>query len=315
MTALLAAYREEDVPLYPSVFVLPAVSQLAALAPATKRLVVGTEALTTISAPTILKNCAPLAQNGWSIFVGKSEPPTQFEYGVFRSLAHTFATSAVETMVQDAGDSPVLVIRNRGHLVVELRNAKNQVFTASLTSALAAESHFVQHIGTFVEALTSEASSPTAVLPFKPYASRFLADVLQRCHGTLCAVHRHQRGAARPDQFSKSIWLKEPLQWLAAHSEAVAHQTAESLSSLQAIESLISGMIHSDGVVIFGTDGSILGYRAFLNSTDGERQQQETEGGGRLRTYALMRGRLGGDFRAVFFRSQDGATKCDRAAT
>ncbi len=312
LTALLAAYREEDVPLYPSVFVLSTPDHLAALAPGTERVVIGTKALGEAKASAILKDCAPLAESGWSIYVAKAGAPPKFEYGLFRSLANTFATSAEEAMVQDGGASAILVIRNRGHLVVEIRNSKRDVFTASLTSAAATESHFATHVGTLVEAATADLK-PEVTEAFGPYLRRFLGDTLQRSHGTLCAVVKPPADHAAPLGFAKSVWLAEPFRWAEAHADARLHKSADALARLQAVESLVVGMIHSDGVVVLGSDGTVRGYRAFLSPDDEERKRQEAEGGGRRRTYALMRGRLGAELRAAFFRSQDGDTECERA--
>lgn len=312
LTALLAAYREEDVPLYPSVFVLSSIDQLSAIAPGTKPVVIGAKSLDEIEASMILKDCAPLAENGWSIFVCKADLPARFQYGLFRSLSSTVATSADEAMDQTAGTSAILVIRNRGHLVVELRNAKNDVFTAALTSATATESHFSTHVATLADAL-SEDLTPEMAESFKPYLRRFLSDTLQRCHGTLCAVLKAPADGIAPQRFAKSVWLVERLRWAEIHAVARTHRSAEALSDLQAVETLVVGMIRSDGVVILGSDGTVLGYRAFLHPDDKERQQQVAEGGGRYRTFGLMKGRLGADLRAAFFRSQDGTTECERA--
>jgi hypothetical protein len=67
-------------------------------------------------------------------------------------------------------------------------------------------------------------------------------------------------------------------------------------------------MIDSDGVVVFGSDGSVLGYHVFLQPNDEEKLNVPEFGGGRRRTFGLMRIRLNAVFSAVFFRSQDGET-------
>jgi hypothetical protein len=71
-------------------------------------------------------------------------------------------------------------------------------------------------------------------------------------------------------------------------------------------------MIASDGVVVFGTNGTLLGYRIFLKPTEEEKKDLPDKGGGRRRTYALMQRRLGAMLRAVLFRSQDGNTECQK---
>ena len=47
-------------------------------------------------------------------------------------------------------------------------------------------------------------------------------------------------------------------------------------------------MVRSDGVVVFATNGSVVGYRIFLKPNDEEKKELPDKGGGRRRTFALM---------------------------
>ncbi len=85
-------------------------------------------------------------------------------------------------------------------------------------------------------------------------------------------------------------------------------QDADSLADLEAAEALLDGMLNSDGVVVLGPDGSVLAYRVFLKPTDEEKRTLPERGGGRRRTFELMKARVGKTLRAAFFRSQDGET-------
>src|SRR4051812_44584780 len=96
LTCLLVSYREEDVPLFPDVFVLHSPDAISSLSPGTQRIVVGSAPLNT-AAQQILKDCATLAVRGWAVYVAKVGQNTG-EFGVFRSLTHAYATSAEETM-------------------------------------------------------------------------------------------------------------------------------------------------------------------------------------------------------------------------
>ncbi len=49
-----------------------------------------------------------------------------------------------------------------------------------------------------------------------------------------------------------------------------------------------------------------------LEASGKERSKLPERGGGRRRTYELMKLRLNGIFKAVFFRSQDGETECQK---
>src|SRR5438093_11334161 len=92
LTCLLGSYREEDVPLFPDVFVLPSPESVGSLSPGTQRIIVGSAPLST-AAQQVLKDCATLAVRGWAVYVAKIADNTA-QFGVFRSLIHPFAPSA-----------------------------------------------------------------------------------------------------------------------------------------------------------------------------------------------------------------------------
>jgi hypothetical protein len=310
LVCLLGNYREEDVPLFPEVFVMLSVLDLKGLAPGTERLRIGAASLDDRAATTILKNCATLAVRGWAIYVAKVSEKTA-EFGLFRALRYTFAAHAAELMVQGDGTNPAILIRNRGYMVVALRNARAEEFTAAFTSAPATESPFSRHVTMLTQAACSSMAD-SACEPFLPYMQRLLLDQLQRCHGTLLAVYAPPTDGACPVQFSDGVWLSAPLDLATAYATATNTKNADSLAALQANEALLAGMLNSDGVVVFGTNGTVLGYRIFLKPDAQEKEAASHKGGGRRRTFELMRGRLGTEFKAAFCCSQDGETECAR---
>ncbi|MCY2954621.1 MAG: hypothetical protein NTU53_22045 [Planctomycetota bacterium] len=313
LTCLLASYREEDVSLFPEVFVLPSIDSVASLSPGAERVVLGNATLDHETAARVLKDCASLAVCGWAVYVAKTGANSA-QYGVFRSLVHSFATSAEEAMIEISAASPVVLIRNRGRLVVELRNAKRELFTACFTSAAASDSVFAQYVSDFA-GVVSSGIAPEHGKSFALYLSRLLGDILQHCHGALLAAHVPPANGTAPDKLKDGVWLAVPVGLASAHQAAVNGNDAQSLSTLQALEALLGGMIRSDGVVVFGTNGTVVGYRIFLKPTDKENKNLPDKGGGRRRTYALMKRRLGAKLKAAFFRSHDGDTECAKAAS
>jgi hypothetical protein len=207
LICLLASYREEDVPLFPEVFILPSPDAIGRLSPGTERVMIGTDTLST-AAGGVLKNCANLAGRGWAIYVAKTKTNSA-EFGVFRSLAHAYATSAQEAMNQVSEDpnSSVLLLRNRGHLVVEVHNTRGETFTTSFTSAPASESQFSKHVEQFASAVCRDIASEHCG-KFAPYFARLLGEVLQRCHGTLLAAHSPPALGKIPEDFKDGVWLR-----------------------------------------------------------------------------------------------------------
>jgi len=307
LVGMLASYREEDAPLFPEVFVFSSPNGLTALAPSSAQVTLGTAPLAADSASAIVKNCAPLAASGWAIFVVREGDTLR--YGLFRSIRHALALGAEESMLGLGRDEPVMLIRNRGHLTVDLRSTIGHRFTVTLTTTAAKASALESDVETFVAAATMALAEGE---DFRAYLRRLLTDALQCCHGTLLAVV-----AAQPDNIDATlrdgIWPGSRVALAELRAAAVKSRTADALADLIAAEMLLRGMINSDGVVVFGNDGSIVGFRVFLKADDDEVTKLPDSGGGRRRTYELMKLRLGTKFKAVFFRSQDGETRCERS--
>lgn len=310
LVSRLASYREEDVALFPEVYVLAEPSCLATIAPGMPLHTIGTCAFGLHGADRLLQDAAGLADSGWAIYVTKLSEE-RFEYGVFRSRRHSFSTTAEESM--DGLQTPVLVLRNRGHLSVELLNTNHDSFSISLTSAVPSESQLPHYIKALAEAAT-ESIDQGERARFQAYLESQLGRILQHCHGTLIAVVESPGHGRGPEEMLDGVWLAPHVDLLALHRTAVASATADSLADLQAAEALLSGMISRDGVVVLSTDGTVRAYRVFLAPTAEEKQQIPDRGGGRRRTFALMQLRTrAGQLRAAFFRSQDGTCDCERA--
>ena len=186
-------------------FILPSPDVISLLSPGTKRIILGNLTFNSDAAPRILKDAASLATGGWAVYVVKTAEQTA-EYGVFRALTHSFATGAEEAMLETKAQSPVVLIRNRGRLVVELRNAKGQVFTACFTSAAPSESVFAKNVLEFASVAAS-AVSADQVGSFVNYLSRLLADLLQHCHGALLAAHVPTQDGRPTDALKDGLWL------------------------------------------------------------------------------------------------------------
>ena len=206
-------------------------------------------------------------------------------------------------------DEPVMVIRNRGHLTVELRSTTGDRFTAALTTTSAKASNLETHIDAFVAEATC---SLTECQDFRSYLRRLLTDALQRCHGTLLAVVSTEHAMADVS-LQDGIWPSPKVSLAELRSAALKSGTADALADLMAAEELVRGMINSDGIVLFGDEGSIVAFRVFLKPKGTEVTELPHSGGGRRRTYELMKLRLGTTFKAAFFRSQDGETLCERS--
>ena len=74
-------------------------------------------------------------------------------------------------------------------------------------------------------------------------------------------VHSVPERNQAPEQLNSGVWLAQSVDLYNAYASAVDANDAISLAALSAGEALLSGMIGSDGVVVFGNNGSVLAYR------------------------------------------------------
>jgi hypothetical protein len=304
LVGLLAAYREEDTQLYPHVYIFNGLDGLKALAPGVAYILVGEAPLSDESAAKVLKNCAPLASGGWSIFVVK-RGEDKVEYGLFRSSRHSLSISAEESIVGLGESVPALMVKNSGHLSVELISSIGTRFNASLKTTQPRPSETEADVTRFAAAATFALSGRSE---FQTYFRRLLLETIQACHGTLLAVIDD---GVTLKGLKDGVWPAPAIDFSHLHSNAITSMTADALADLNGAESLLAGMMNSDGVLVFSSTGKLRAYRVFLSATGKEKALIPESGGGRRRTYELMKLRLNKPFRSVFFRSQDGETKCE----
>lgn len=83
------------------------------------------------------------------------------------------------------------------------------------------------------------------------------------------------------------------------------HKDDEALAKLVRATALLKGMLGSDGIVVFRSNGSIVAYRAFLQPKG--KSAGVVAGGARRRTFESLREGIGSDFEGVLMCSQDGS--------
>jgi len=75
-------------------------------------------------------------------------------------------------------------------------------------------------------------------------------------------------------------------------------------SSLDSKGYLLSGMLNSDGIILFDNKGRLLGYNCFIKL--GSKDKSTGSGGARKRAFAALKGKIGKGVCAAFMQSQDG---------
>jgi len=306
LVSLLAAYREEDQKLYPQVYLLGPSNEdaLKLLAPGSKPLLIGkvpNEVGARQTAVSSLKNCAALAIEGWCVYVRRVDGG--FEFGLFRDAAESYSAGAEEALA--ASNLPAVLLRHSAENTVELIDGHGGKLEISLTTATQSTKPMSGHVDEFAKVTCSEVP-PEQREQATDYMARLLTDCLRGGHGALLA----SVPSGTPldlDKFSDGVVLGESIPLVQTMITAVHARTAAEATLLRSQESLLRGMIESDGVTVFGTDGSIRAFRIFVQQTGADQAAvQPVSGGARSRAFAVLRGYVGPSLKAALFRSHDG---------
>jgi hypothetical protein len=306
LVALLAAYREEERKLYPQVYLIGPSGEdtLKQLAPGSKPLLIG-KVVDAVgprqAAVSSLKNCAALAIEGWCVYVRRIDGG--FEFGLFRGAAESYSAGAEEVLA--VSKLPAVLLRHSAENTVELIDGHGGKLEISLTTATQSTKPMSGHVDEFAKVACSEVP-PEQREQATGYMARLLTDCLRGGHGALLASVPSGTPLDR-DKFSDGVVLGEPIPLVQTMISAVQARTAAEATLLRSQESLLRGMIESDGVTVFGTDGSIRAFRIFVQQTAANQAAaQPISGGARSRAFAVLRGYVGPSLKAALFRSQDG---------
>lgn len=310
----LAEYREEDVQFFPSVYLVSrkdGIETLPMIAPGADRISLRRIEIDSGSASQILKDSAALADGGWSVFVDVSE--TVAEYGLFRSEVLPISMSSADYMADPTAESgAALLVRNCARNCVELLTADGKSMEFALTASRPTDDSVSDGIRLLSEEATRDLPDDTRFAA-ATYLQRVIARVCQHSHGTLIVIIPARVDGPVPESLRDGVVLQEPIDILGAFNELCDNSEASSLARLAAVETLLRGIIQSDGITVLSSDGKVLAFRVFVKPDQVEHEALssiDVRGGARSRAYELLKLRVGNPITCAFFRSQDGITKC-----
>lgn len=302
LVAELARYREEGTSLSPEVYLCRDVKEVMSLLQGSDVIAIGSGERTVATVRKALKECALLATGGWSVFIEMRS--RQFGYGVFRATTTPLALTPAEALVEDTEGLTVVVIRKLADACVEVRGGRGGRRCVHF-SAVREDSPSPQTIVERFAGCIVRDVEPGSRESAQRFIYRTLARALQRSHGSL-AVVVGRKCRKLPRGMRDAITLPQPLALAERVASFEKHADNEGMSRLQGAASLLEGMLSSDGIVVFRTDGSVLGYRGFLGSHARKGNGTSHTGGARRRVFEALNRRVGTDLVAVLFRSQDG---------
>lgn len=304
LVSLLSHYKEEGQQLFPEIFVFDDVVGILRSLPNSERVVIGVGPKASDTLSVALKRCAPLAQWGWSIYVLRIK--NGFEYGLLRCGLTALSLSASELLVNQGRETlPAILVRHVSQNTIEILGGRGNSLRIHFGAVEAPEEDPVEVTRKFCVSVARNVPSGLQE-QLQNFYRRLLAGVLRSGHGCLAAV-LNRRKAEIPRKLRDGVILKPAVDVAAKVSSLLKGTDCESDTRLRAAAALIRGMLLSDGITVFGSDGSVRAYNVFVRMVREKSGGQSAKlGGARRRAFEILCSWVGGHLVSAFFLSQDG---------
>jgi hypothetical protein len=231
----LLSYREEGIEFSPSIVLCGSVDAFLKSFPGGVAHRIGKVPLGPAFAPRILKDCAPLTNRNWYIFIERTSDE-EATYGVFTYFMLPTAIPLHEGVTIDATQFCVLIRRISAN-TVEMRGARGSVLTlvfSTVRDALTVETP----VDRFCEACCMDVADERIKKDFKVYFCRVLQQALALSHGTMLVCGRDLDLAA-VQEMHDAVPVSPNLDFQRAFAEYYVSETAGSLVALQRCEELL----------------------------------------------------------------------------
>lgn len=258
-----------------------------------------------------IKMCAPLANNGWNIFIELKEDKVR--WGVVNSEQSVTNVSMYNQIMGDNQmEHPIVYIRNIGFKTVE--------FVSKMSTDKYVISLSLRDID---DILKNETSSLCDVITmdcqnnkddFCSFLEKIINTGVQRGHGNLLVVLKEGNDVCPqiPDILKEGVTLSSPLDLYQCFCNI--RESGKDIIThfeLQKNADLIMSMMNHDGIMVFSTKGKILGYHYIVENN--VKTIEKIIGGARTKAYQkLCKSVSNGFIYAVFMRTQEGTVKFEK---
>ncbi|MDR0965417.1 MAG: hypothetical protein LBM75_02735 [Myxococcales bacterium] len=305
----LSSYREEGAPLFPQVFVCEDITAMLQALRGRDPMSVSDGERSHTTMRRALKQCAPLSRGGWAIYFQLDEPES-LSYGLFRTDSFILSSTPIELLRAIKDPSlKLLGISRVAENIVELCASAGYRRFIHLSGARTDVPHPTRVLEDMVQALTADVEEPFRQPAQSFYRNAFF-NAMQAPHGSLAMVIP-KAGLGSP-LLNDGVILEPAIDVVARIDAYKSDPREENATSLQAIVTLLNGMLSADGITVLRSDGCLVGYNVFVEQPP-LRKGEVPIGGARRRSFNVLCRHLGKDLTAAFYRSQDGVVLCERA--
>jgi hypothetical protein len=300
---LLSGYSEEGEHLFPELFLFDDSTDIKQSLPNSELVVVGRGSKQVGTFELALKRCARLARWGWSIYLCRTAHG--LEYGLLRCGLTALSLTASELLVGQ-GDAavPVILVRHLSRHTIEISGASGHSVRIHYGATSESTSDPILIADNFCASVVADVE-PEVKVQARNFYLRIFASVIRRGHGCLAAVLPPGERKL-PKQFRDGVEITPRLDIAAKIGSLLNFQSCEGDTQLRAAAGLIQGMLSTDGVTLFSSNGTVCAYNVFVKDSNSQLVAAASFGGARRRAFKLLCGWLGKSVESAFFLSQDG---------
>ncbi|MCB5288454.1 MAG: fibroblast growth factor [Candidatus Cloacimonetes bacterium] len=300
---LLSNYNEEGKQLFPEIIVTPSLVEITRQLPSIQIIHIGEDEIGSSQAQNALKKCAPLAKNGWTIFI--EIDGHNFKYGLIAGesseLSPTLYRNIFGDMKSDECSTSGLHISNAGQGVVRIKGFKTEVYIC--LNLKEKQIYSADKLSKLVSEITKR--SDNSKEETYNFLIRALELSLQNCHGSLIGVVEDKENyiTKLKERIPDAIYLSPPIDISELIETHTLSPTPEASTTLRLNKTIIDGMLNSDGITIFSDKSKIIAFNAFIENQQASRSENN-RGGARKRAYQSMC--TINCFKFCYYQSQDG---------
>jgi DisA bacterial checkpoint controller nucleotide-binding len=258
----------------------------------------------------ILKSIMPFCNNGWIAYIDtNSTNPNVVEYGILRSFSGPKGLSFTEIVFDNPNGGYGF---GAGLIDIEVLSNYEIMFNGLLGNRLMIDFRLIsKEKNEAYKELFEMASDITIDVPdeikrkdAKKVVVKLLKTASQKIHGTICLVVKDDTTFPN-DILSDGIWFEKPIGIVDAAQESIDINKDIYLNEkFYGLSGLFIEMLNMDGITVINTKGQVLGYNAFLKTSNTEKKK--IAGGARKRAAQTLMDMDDQRVIGVYFQSQDG---------
>lgn len=251
-----------------------------------------------------VKMCAPLAENGWNMYLLLLDE-SHLQYGIVNVALTQMSVSLFNQVIETPQELAVCAyIRNIGNKVVELNSISNHcVIALNLNSY---ETKMEEELEKLANVILKDIAKD---FPIKEASITYIKDMfieaLNHGHGNLIAVTDNIEQIKAEEHLRGGIFLSDKIDFIKLLFDNIQQKSDQTATTLNAFTQLAISMLNFDGITIFNSNGCVVGYHFIVDNS--AVVDKTIVGGARTRAFEALTQTNG--IIACLMKSQDGNIK------